>query len=243
MIDIWTGRKSQWNPKMSGFHSVDAMRSWCESVAKKNPDLFVRLFVPFEEGDMVRFKSPLGDVDWVNISDLPTEKKKALRWDYHQWRSLIIDEIGSERRPIGFMSSQSGGPINSTPFDLAQVKLFAGTKTNGEETWGLVWGMKLDNEKENFLPPYASRESRRVVNSRVDQQDMAIVDAEPSRFQTPTPEPTTKTAIDDVRTSELGKNWEGGGKLEVWFIRNRNWLSVVSIGTLVLGTIRMFLIL
>lgn len=92
MTEVWTGRKSQWRPDISGFDSLDNMRSWCAAAAKGDPDLFEPLFMPSEQGHLVRFNCLSADIEWKSLDELPMAEKKALRWDYHQWRGACYRE-------------------------------------------------------------------------------------------------------------------------------------------------------
>ena len=181
--------EDQWNSETSGFESVTAMQAWCNEAAQKEPSLFRHLLVPFEEGQVVRFKDKLTDVQWKSIGELSSSEKKALRWDYHQWRARVSEYIDSERRPIGFAVPGSNGPTNSAPFEPAHVKLFAGTRENGDEVWSIVWGMNLDNEKENFLPSYASRGSATASGIEGGQDSVRDKGSFGDRFRTPINEP------------------------------------------------------
>lgn len=241
MTEVWTGRKSQWRPDISGFDSLDNMRSWCAAAVKGDPDLFEPLFMPSEQGHLVRFNCLSADIEWKSIDELPMSEKKALRWDYHQWRARVTDNIKLERRPIGFVVSESPGPANSTLFDPAHVKLFSGRKEDGDQVWGMVWGMNLDNEKENFLPPYASRELSQAPGVEDDRKTIDDTDLSEAKFQSPKQEFVEETKRNEPGVSELDHNLQRNNDFKVWFLRNRSWISAVSFGTLILGVLRMIL--
>ena len=242
MTDVWTGRKSQWNSETSGFESVTAMQAWCNEAAQNEPSLFRHLLVPFEEGQVVRFKDKLTDVQWKSIGELSPSEKKALRWDYHQWRARVSEYIDSERRPIGFAVPGSNGPTNSAPFEPAHVKLFAGTRENGDEVWSIVWGMNLDNEKENFLPSYASRGSATASGIEGGQDSLGDKGSSADRFRTPINEPAREAAAPtEFNASDLTDRRAREGDFQLWFLRNRQWIAAVAFGTLTLGILRMIL--
>ena len=242
MTEVWTGRKSQWSSETSGFESVAAMQVWCEKVAHSEPILFGHLLVPVEEGQLVRFHSQFGDVQWRSISELSSPEKKALRWDYHKWKARVSEDIDSERRPIGFTIPGSNGLASSAPFKPAHVKLFLGKKKNGDEVWSLVWGMNLDNEKENFLPSYASRKSTISAGGGGERDSLEDRSSSGDKFRPPIKEPAKEAAAPvTLDVSELTHQRHRESDFQLWFLRNRKWVAAVAFGTLILGVLKMVL--
>lgn len=224
MTEVWTGRLSQFSSVATGFTTVEEMRSWCEVESAKNPDVFRHLLHPIVHGEVVRFHCPFGNLVWRDLSQLDSAAdKKALRWDYHQWRSLVLAELESQ-----------DGPKASYLFDPANIKLFAATNRQGEQSWGLVWGMNIDNAKENFLPPYASREgASKGMSSEFQSEptstghEVLAEDSFPRRKENEELQPTR---MDDVHGYRVG--------MKAWFLRNRTFLNIVAFGTLILGLLK-----
>jgi hypothetical protein len=232
MTEVWTGRKILWNSAISGFHSLDAMVDWAQGATTEKSGLFRPLFLPREGEAMVAFCTAYNGVKWSELGELTQAQKKATRYDYHKW----LRELKSSSSQVAL--SQYGLTVKRmNGFEPANVKLFSGIDSSGEERWGLVWGMDLDNEKENFLPSYATRE---LEEDAADTQPGSSVQATGLRFQEPSRVHSDR--LDSEKESESTKLGDYSHKAEhdgfkVWFSSHRKVLTVVAFGVLFLGIV------
>lgn len=236
MIEIWTARKKLWSPESSGFDSITEMADWLRAFQEQHPESARPMLCPSEGSETIDFiHSKLENKEFLTIPNLSPKTRKRVRFEYHAWLTMMKELLGNVSSDDMLIST-----LRLTSIEESSVKLF-GCEVNSEEVeWCLVWGVNLDNAKENFLPDYATlaspKQTPELIEDNLETASTDFDSSSPAR-----PPMRQQSASRDV--SFQGVDSKGkDGPFHSWFISNRVLLTAFATLLFLIGLIHTLII-
>lgn len=227
MSVLWSCRKSHFTEESSGFPSLEDLSVTIAEAKKLEPEVFRPLLDVADQGDVITFSGHDPDLNWGVLTDLSRERKKAVRYDYREWREQLDTFRAYDGDEDFLLARKDVAEKLKTAVLSKNVQLFGSKLANDRDLWMCAVGMNLNKAKENHLASYAGRElSANATHAAIGNEGGGEVKR---------PE-TSPSAV----VIEEGRGEIQGGSLppfELWFKTHRTVLTAVAFFILLLGVI------
>lgn len=225
MSGLWSCRKSHFTKESSGFSSLEDLSVTIAHAKKLDPEVFRPLLDVADQGDVITFSGHDPALNWGVLTDLSRERKKAVRYDYREWRELLDTFRAYDGDDKFLLERKNVAEKLKTAVLSKNVQLFGSKVANDRDLWMCAVGMNLNKSKENHLASYAGR--KLSASPTQAAMDIAVGD----ELMRP------KTSSSAVVIEEGEGEIQGGSLtlIERWFKTHRTVLTAVAFFILLLG--------